>query len=157
MISDFGLELIRTFEHLELRSYIDRAGKPTIGYGHVILPGETIVEPIDRDEAERLLADDVRKAENALAAWVRVPLTGGQRDALASWVFNVGPRHLEESTLRLLLNRYDYIGAAHELRKWRIAGGVPQPGLLRRRIAEELLFLGGHPLSVLNVAKGDWT
>ena len=47
----------------------------------------------------------------------------------------------QRSTLRMKLNRGEYLGAADEFPKWRRAGGRILAGLVRRRAAERALFL----------------
>jgi len=48
---------------------------------------------------------------------------------------------VQNSTLRMKLNRGDVEGAADEFPKWRKAGGRVLSGLVRRRDAERALFL----------------
>ncbi|MCY1340603.1 Lysozyme RrrD [compost metagenome] len=138
--SDTGLALIQDFEGLRLTAYRDSVGVLTIGYGHTgadVTSGLTI----DRAEAERLLRDDLHDAEKAIGTLVRVPLSQGQFDALASFVFNLGSGNLQCSTLLRKLNAKDYAGAADEFPRWNKAGGKVLAGLTRRRAAERALFL----------------
>ncbi|MCY1305462.1 Lysozyme RrrD [compost metagenome] len=72
---------------------------------------------------------------------MRVPLSQGQFDALASFVFNLGSGNLQCSTLLRKLNAKDYAGAADEFPRWNKAGGKVLAGLTRRRAAERALFL----------------
>ncbi|WP_367310546.1 lysozyme [Burkholderia cenocepacia] len=94
----------------------------------------------------------------------RVPLTQQQKAALVSIVNNVGPGRArgtlgpldqgrdgiimlasgQPSTLLRHLNIGDMAGAADQFPAWNRAGGVVQPGLVRRRAAERDLFLTGH-------------
>lgn len=138
--SDNGLALIRRFEGLRLRAYKDSVGKPTIGYGTT--RGVTMGMTITAERAEALLREDVQRFEGHLDRLVRVPLTQGQWDALVSWVYNLGPTNLEQSTLLRLLNASDYAGAAAEIERWVHAGGKRLEGLVRRRAAERALFEG---------------
>ena len=62
-------------------------------------------------------------------------------DALVDFAFNCGCGNLNNSTLLKKLNAGDYEGAAQEFLKWDMAAGHHMAGLLRRRQAEELLFL----------------
>jgi Phage lysozyme len=59
-VSDAGLALLKHFEGYSPIVYEDAAGYPTIGFGHLIKPGEKIEEPLLGDAAERLLQDDVK-------------------------------------------------------------------------------------------------
>ena len=73
---------------------------------------------------------------------VKVPLEQNQFDALCSWVFNLGPKNLQESTLLKLLNAGDYHTTPEQIKRWNKAGGVILGGLVKRREAEANLFEG---------------
>lgn len=138
--SEAGIALIQGYEGLRLSAYRDSVGVLTIGYGHTgadVKQGMTIT----RDEAERLLRDDLHDAESAVEKAVRVPMTQGQFDALVSFVFNLGAGRLQTSTLLRKLNDRNYIGAADEFPRWNKAGGKVLAGLTARRGAERALFL----------------
>jgi lysozyme len=138
--SDAGVALVQGYEGLRLTAYRDSVGVLTIGYGHTgadVKQGMTIT----RDEAERLLRDDLHDAETAVEKAVRVPMTQGQFDALVSFVFNLGAGRLQTSTLLRKLNDRNYIGAADEFPRWNKAGGKVLAGLTARRGAERALFL----------------
>jgi lysozyme len=157
-LSRKGLDLIKEAEGLRLKAYVCQAGKLTIGYGHVIMPGEPAA-PITENEAEELLLDDVVWAEAVVNDAVKVRLTQGQFDALVSFVFNVGPgragdngkdgfvvlRNGNPSSMLRLLNNRDYMGAAAQFKFWKHAGGKESAGLAARRLKEEQMFLGTLP------------
>ena len=63
-----------------------------------------------------------------------------QFDALCSWVYNLGPTNLRESTLLKVLNEGNYNSVPAEIKRWNKAGGKVLEGLMRRRRAEALLF-----------------
>lgn len=117
------------------------AGKPTIGFGHVVLPSESFPKPITLDQARALLAADVAY----VARYLNDTLPGlnqHQFDALVSFVFNVGIGAFRTSTLRRRIFVDDFAGAASEFSRWNKAGGKILAGLIRRRNAERALFLG---------------
>jgi lysozyme len=100
--SEKGIDLLKVLEEgkgFSSKSYICSAGKRTIGYGHVILLDDNIIEPITEDQAEDILEKDVSAAENAINKYVKVPLTQNQFDALVCFVFNVGRTNFKTSTL----------------------------------------------------------
>ncbi len=134
-----GLDLIKSYEGLQLNAYICPAGKLTIGYGHTstVKRGQSITI----NEAEHLLRLDCAIFVSAINNLVRVRLTENQFAALVSFVYNVGVQNFKDSTLLKKLNRGDYDGAALEFARWKMAGGRTLPGLVRRREAEKLLFL----------------
>jgi lysozyme len=143
-IGNAGLKLIKSFEQLRLWPYQDIAGNWTIGYGHLMRPNEHYIV-ITQQQADNLLVQDLLAAEIAVSSYVRVPLTQDQFDALCSFVFNIGARNFEYSTLLRKLNLWDYEGASEQFVHWDkifIDGALlPVDGLKRRREAEEQLFL----------------
>lgn len=139
-ISQDGIKLIKQFEGYPSRRYLDSAGKPTIGYGHLIKTNENLYE-ITEQEAERLLRKDVERAEKAVSQLVKAPLVQSQYDALVSFTYNLGEGSLKQSTLLKKLNYGDYKGAASEFDKWVYAGGKKIKGLENRRKKEKKVFL----------------
>lgn len=145
--SQTGLQLIREHEGLRLDAYRDPAGIWTIGYGHTRTARAG--QRITRDQAERLLLQDVVTAENAVKARVKVPLKQHEFDALVSFVFNVGAGNFANSTLLRRLNEGNKAAAADQFLRWdkaRVNGVLTSlPGLLRRRADERDLFrnIGG--------------
>jgi len=140
-ISQKGLDLIKSFEGFSETVYKCPAGKDTIGYGHLLRPGESF-ESITREQAEDLLRKDVDFAEDVVDKYVNVPLSQGQYDALVSFVYNLGERNFRDSTLLRKLNSKDYEGAANEFNRWVYASGRKLKGLERRRAQERELFTG---------------
>lgn len=144
-ISDRGVDFIKSFEGFSAGPYLDAAGVPTIGYGATYYPGGQRVRmsdpPISESEGRRLLAAMLRDFEEAIDGALQVDVTQSQFDALVCWAYNVGIRAAQQSTLMRLLNAGDVQGAAGQFLRWNKAGGVPMPGLTRRREAERALFL----------------
>lgn len=138
--SEDGVELIKHFEGLRLTRYNDAAGKPTIGYGHLIQSGELFPTRIMEDVAEELLRNDLRIAEEAVLRRTERELTQGEFDALVSFTFNLGAHNLAHSTLLRKVNADDYT-AAGEFGRWIFAGGKPLSGLIKRRAAEAMRFI----------------
>jgi len=138
-----GLHLTEGFEGCRLIAYPDpgTGGDPwTIGYGHTgpdVHPGMTIT----LEQAEDLLAQDVKRAEADVNAKLTVKVNQEEFDALVDFAFNCGCGNLNNSTLLKKLNAGDFEGAAQEFLKWDMAAGHHMAGLLKRRQAEELLFL----------------
>jgi lysozyme len=152
----FCAELVRVFEGLRLTRYSDAAGKPTIGYGHLILFDESFPSPITEERAEEMLVADLKIA--CAGATRGLPyLANWQADALTSFAFNLGVERLRTSTMFDYLLRGEILNAAHEFRLWKHAGGRSLSGLIRRRAAEEALFLGAHHETVMRIAKGEWS
>lgn len=140
-LSKRGLELLKQFEGLRLKPYKDQAGKLTIGYGHLILPGESFADGVTEQEAEALLRRDVARFEAAVAK-MAPGVKQCEFDALVIFSFNIGEHALKNSTLLKKVKEKDEIGTAQEFMRWINAGGKPSRGLLRRRLAEAQLYLG---------------
>jgi lysozyme len=60
---------------------------------------------------------------------------------LVSFSFNVGLGNLQNSTLRMKVNRKEFAAAAEEFLKWTKAGGKVLKGLVTRRNDERALFI----------------
>jgi lysozyme len=131
--------LVRQFEGCRLQAYLDSAGVPTIGVGHT--RGVKMGDRCSQAQADLWLTQDLEDAGAAVASLVKVPLTQGQFDALTSFVFNFGAKKFGTSTLLRLLNKGDYKGAAGQFKLWIHADNKVEPGLVKRRAAEEQLFL----------------
>lgn len=114
-----GLDLIAKYEGLSASP--DRSG--VIGYGHMLTSEERkmgairignasipINRPMDERTARTVLAFDLQRTYSLIAQRVQVPLTPYQRDALASYVYNVGPRVLSDAWLtELNMGNYDVV------------------------------------------------
>lgn len=138
-INQAGIELIEEAEGLRLEAYKCPAGVWTIGIGHTggVKPGDRITSA----QAMEFLLQDLEAAEQAVSQAVKVSLTTNQFSALVSFVYNFGATKFRASTLLRLLNAGEYFKAADEFPRWCMAGGRKLPGLVRRRMAEQELFL----------------
>ena len=135
-----GLALIKKFEGLELEAYKCAAGVWTIGYGHTkdVQEGDVWSE----SHADHMLEVELEEFEGYINNNVTVALSQNQFDALVSWVYNLGPANLKASTMLKVLNSGDYEGVPAQIKRWNKAGGKVLEGLIRRREAEALLFVG---------------
>ena len=140
MISSAGLRLIRSFESFSPLPYLCPAGYKTLGWGHVVKPGELFDLPLSQENAETLLLKDVGYTERAISRLIRVPLKQEMFDSLGSWVYNLGSGALQRSTLRIVLNRGEYVEAPNEIRRWIFVGARKIKGLIYRREIEARLF-----------------
>lgn len=138
-INEAGINLIKSFESCSLVCYKDAVGLNTIGWGHrTSLP---VGATIDQAYADKLLRDDLNTFIGGVKSMVEIALNDNQFSALVSFSYNVGLENLKNSTLLKLVNQGDFEDAANEFQKWDHAGGKVLEGLLRRRLAEKLLFL----------------
>lgn len=141
-ISDEGAQIIREFEGYSPFIYKDAVGLPTVGFGHLLRPGEKIKEPLMGPEAEMLLRADFKPVERGINKLVRVSLSQSRFDAMGSFTFNLGIGALQGSTLLRYVNleRHDDVPA--QFRRWVFAGQPPKKlgGLVTRREAEAGLY-----------------
>lgn len=143
--SQAGINAIKTREGFSARMYLDTAGKPTIGYGHLIKQGEKF-DVITLRDGEKLLEQDLQIAELAIEKLVKKEISQGQYDALASFIFNVGVKAFRESTMLEKINKEDYVGAKLEFARWvkvtdPISGKkIKDVGLVARREKESAQF-----------------
>lgn len=136
-IDQAGLDLIRGFEGCRLEVYLDIAGKPTIGVGHLIVPPETpenYSEGITQEQADALLLSDLVGVERGVNSIIPESCTQNQYNSLCSFAFNLGV-----SNMRMMVSHgRDQIPA--QILRWDNAGGAESAGLLSRRKAESALF-----------------
>lgn len=139
-----GIEIIKEFEGLELKSYLCPAKVWTIGYGNTFYEDGTQVGPdeeVTEERAVELLEFVYDKFENSVKHSVQVDITENQLGALVSFAYNLGVSALAKSTLLKLVNANQMMSASDEFLKWTRAGGKVLKGLVRRREAERNLFL----------------
>lgn len=138
-ISENGINLIIRFEGLRTSAYKCPAGIWTIGYGHTsgVRKGDKCTEA----QAKEFLKNDIEVFEACINNLVKQTLTQNQFDALVSFVFNIGCIGFKASTMLKYLNNKQYELAAEEFPKWVLSNGKKLEGLVRRRQAEQDLFL----------------
>lgn len=135
-----GLELIKEFERCRLVGYLDQRGIPTIGYGHTG-PQVSVGQSCTQDQADQFLLSDTHTAVLGVLKSLDVMVTQNQFDALVSFTYNVGVGSEAHSTLIKQVNMGHNLLAGDEFLKWDHVNGVSNLGLLRRRQAEQALFL----------------
>jgi lysozyme len=165
-LSKAGADLMHRFEGCRNKPYLCPAHIWTIGYGHVLyqeqirLPmvrvegkdtpmirKEMPLKPEDnrvwtKTEIDELFRTDVGTFERGVLRLVPgVAGRQGSFDALVSISYNFGLGNLQRSTIRMKANRGDWEGAAEAFMVWTKGGGKELPGLVKRRKAEQELFL----------------
>jgi lysozyme len=149
-----GISLLKTLELgpggvFAARPYHGRADKPgvlTIGYGHVILPGEKFELPLTEIQATNLMIADVHVAElfvDSVAARLKLPLTQDQYDACVLLAFNIGgPAFCDATLVKRLVAGERGDTVAREWMRWVYANRQRQDGQVIRRTLELMLFQG---------------
>ena len=154
-VSQKCIDNIKKDEGVRQRPYQCPALLWTVGVGHVIDPNHAKVPLAQRkalpipagwdrvvsmEEIDEILRKDLARFEQGVSRLITAPLTQGQFDALVSFSFNVGLGNLQNSTLRMKVNRQEYEAAAQQFLVWTKAGGKVLPGLVKRRTHEKEMF-----------------
>jgi len=88
-----------------------------------------------------LLENDLMPVVSTINSLVKSPLTQNEFDALCCLTYNIGCGAFRNSTLLKYLNAGNFDRASAEFLRWDRAGGEVLDGLLKRRLAEQKLFL----------------
>jgi lysozyme len=142
-ISPNGLAFIVQNEGFRSAVYLDSAGKPTIGIGHLIKSGEDFSAGVTLKQATAILQSDVGVVETELNQMIPAECTQNQFDACCDFGFQMGT-----GALKLLLSHgwtnipfqmyhKDADGTEHG---WIYAGGKVVPGIVARRLRDIALF-----------------
>lgn len=136
----FSKELLDHVKHSEgwvPHRYMDANDGYTIGYGHLVKPGESFPEVLTLEAGEALMLKDLEHAHAAalrLSPILASPLTKPRRvDAITDFVFNAGAGAYEKSTLRQMVNMAMWTRAAVQMKKWVYDDGKIHAGLVKRR------------------------
>ena len=160
-MSPQGLERIRAREAYVGKVYDDGVGNRTVGYGHMLRPGESFPGGLTIAQSQELFAKDVERIVSPVLDRINVQLTQNQVDAIGSFVFNVGPGNFTRSILPnlnlgnhrgVLASMFKYITGRNQ----RTGQRVTLRGLLKRRQEEIALYKQGSGLALL-VPGQDWS
>lgn len=146
-ISQAGIDLIKKYEGLKLRSYLCPAGVWTIGYG-TTGPDIKANMVITKAEAEAYLGRDLEKfTDGVLTRCAPVVPNQNQLDAMVCFSYNVGLGNFATSSVLRLFKAGDIPGAARAFMLWTKAKDPSTgkkrelPGLVKRRADEKALFM----------------
>ena len=139
-----AIALIKQYEGLKLTAYQDSVGVWTIGYGTTSINGVPVYQgqTITEAQAEEYLTSYLQTtASPTINSKTKAPITQSMYDALCCFTYNVGSGNFSKSSLLKELNSAKYLDAATMFSDWVKAGGIVQPGLVKRRVSEKDLFL----------------
>ena len=138
--TDKGIEMIKAFEGLVLKSYkaLDSEDFYTIGYGHYGIRNPNMV--IDENIANRLLEEDLAEVYNHLERYDTIyQFSDTEYDALVSFCFNLGS--VGQLTKDATRSKYEIANAM--LKYVTDGNGHTIAGLVTRREKEHNLFVNG--------------
>lgn len=145
--SSSGELLLTELEGKKNRMYLDSAGLPTIGIGHLIGNNEQhlLTATLTDNEVYTLLRQDIKRFEDVVNGYVIVPLNQSQFDALVILAFNIGTAAFRGSTVVKRINARDTEANIREAwGRWKMAGGKVSQGLINRRNREMQLYFTGE-------------
>lgn len=138
--SEKGINLIKQFEGCRLQAYKPVATEKyyTIGYGHYG-PDVAAGTVITQYQADAYLVLDLEKFEKKVEKYnSKYNWTQNEFDALVSFAYNIGS--IDQLTANGTRTKQQIAAKIPEYRK---AGGKVLQGLVKRRAAEQKLFLEG--------------
>lgn len=136
---DAAVELIKRFRPFLAEPLQYLRGLWIVGHAHTrtLRAGMCITA----DQAHDLLIEDLSIIRRMIARVVTVPLNQNQKDALASFAFDLGIATFERSKLVELLNRGWYDQVPAQMVRWTRLDGDESKDLARRRRFEASLFV----------------
>ncbi len=139
-----AIELIKKWEGFRREAYQDPVGIWTIGYGTTVYvsgdkvrPGDSITQSNAEFQLKRHIEDKILPKLDVI---LRQSVNDNQRNALISFIYNVGMGAFRRSTMLKMINYGDFFGAAAQFDRWVYAGGKRLNGLVKRRKEERALF-----------------
>lgn len=144
-IPKIAVDFVAAHEGLRLKAYLDSAGIPTLGYGHI--EGVKMGDTCTQAQALAWLREDmhiaVRKLYSVLKPSVIDGLTTPQYAALLSFTYNLGAKASWTIWKRINAGELDRVPV--ELMKFVNAGGRRIKGLVNRRADECKLWSESDP------------
>jgi len=131
--------LILNYEKTILVVYLDEAGNPTVGVGHMDR-SMNVGDRITKGEANAMFIADLKRFGKSVDQQVTGKVDQIQFDCIVSMAFNIGERGLSRSSVLIEVNQGRSVAAPYNFGAWRRAGGEISLGLVRRRQLEALIF-----------------
>lgn len=100
-----GVEAIRQDEGLRLSAYTDTGDLWTIGFGHLIKPGEEYLLglTLTRTQAEQLFRSDLREHEGYVNQYITRSMSQSEFNAILSLMYNIGPGNFTRTGMPRLI------------------------------------------------------
>lgn len=143
LLNDTHKDFIKREEGLRLSIYLDSAGKPTIGYGHLIKPNEDFSNGITLKQANDLFERDLQERIPAISNVLVRELNPNQFGAIVSFVYNIGLPAFKLSHVLQYINSGEFSKVPEWMLKWKwvTTPHGREPQLLPRRKREVSLWM----------------
>mgnify|MGYP000093949047 CR=1 FL=1 len=135
------LKLIRDSEGCKLKAYKDCVGVVTIGWGQTkgIKEGMTWTQNQADEDLIKTALEVLNQAIKASPILATVNME--KQAAIADFVYNLGITNYNKSTLKLRVDKGNWVSASTEIKKWNKSNGTILNGLVKRRQLEADLLL----------------
>lgn len=140
-VSENGVSFIKDYEGFYAKPYDDGYGNLTIGYGHLILAGESF-QSITKNEADILLRNELKTWESRVINYSvekNIYWSQNQYDAFVSLAFNAGYNF--KYVVDFIIDGMDPYEAFSKIS---YSDGTFSKGLWRRRMDEADIFVDGE-------------
>jgi lysozyme len=135
------IKLIKDSEGCKLKSYKCPAGIWTIGYGQTKGIKEGMVWT--QQQADEDIIKTALQAFNEAIKDSPILATANmeKQAAIADFVYNLGITNYNKSTLKLRVDKGNWVSASTEIKKWNKSNGTILNGLVKRRQLEADLLI----------------
>jgi lysozyme len=135
------IKLIKDSEGCKLKAYKCPAGIWTIGYGQTKGIKEGMVWT--QQQADEDIIKTALQAFNEAIKSSPILSTANmeKQAAIADFVYNLGITNYNKSTLKLRVDKGDWVSASTEIKKWNKSNGNVLKGLVTRRQLEADLLI----------------
>jgi lysozyme len=142
-LSPEGAAFIQSYEQFRPAVYKPTPkDKPTIGYGHVVKPGENFGAGVTRSQGEAMFRQDARQFTQAVNRSLSVWVPQEAFDAFVSLSFNIGGAGFARSPLAALTNALAPLTQS-DFTQYSFQKGEFIQGLSNRRTDEYEMYSGG--------------
>ena len=135
------MSLIKEFEGCKLKAYKCPAGVWTIGYGQTkgIKEGMKCTQQEADEDLLKTTLSTINETFKTSPILTTVNME--KQVAIADFVYNLGITNYDKSTLKLRVDKGNWVSASTEIQKWNSADGDVLVGLARRRQCEADLLI----------------
>jgi len=135
------IKLIKDSEGCKLKAYKCPAGIWTIGYGQTKGVKEGMVWTQQQAD-EDIIKTALQAFNEAIKASPILTTANMEKQAaIADFVYNLGITNYNKSTLKLRVDKGNWVSASTEIKKWNKSNGTILNGLVKRRQLEADLLL----------------